>query len=312
MVKNNYKYQFNKHTLSFEKVKTKPLKRLVVVTCILLLGYLINTMLLSNVNNISELHLQKKRTQLIAGFMGKQKQIDSLQMVLVELQSNDEVVYRAVLQKESMPPSIRLAGTGGGTPENNISAFAGNDVVAKLNAELKALSNQFEIQVKSYKELDAALRTKIDFEDRKPAIQPVSVRDLIRISSYFGHRHDPFTGKAKSHHGIDFTGKEGTPIFSTGLGVVEKVKHSNRGYGNEVIINHGFGFKTRYAHLHEIIVNEGQTVKRGDTIATMGSTGRSTGTHLHYEVIYNNRIQNPIYYFTDNLSEEEFDIMLKN
>ena len=144
-----------------------------------------------------------------------------------------------------------------------------------------------------------------------PAIQPISVKDLLFISSYFGIRTDPFTFLARRHEGIDLVAEIGTKVYATGDGIVTLSKSSRKGYGNEVIIDHSFGYSTRYGHLNEIFVMEGQQVKRGQVIATVGNTGRSTGPHLHYEVRINNHPVNPMYYY-NNLTQEEFSQIVES
>jgi murein DD-endopeptidase MepM/ murein hydrolase activator NlpD len=143
-----------------------------------------------------------------------------------------------------------------------------------------------------------------------PAIQPVSNHDLKRLSSYFGYRPDPIYKVKKFHSGVDFSAPKGTPIYATGEGVVIKTKHSRRGYGNTIEIDHGYGYKTFYAHISEIKVKRGEKVKRGQIIATVGNTGKSTAPHLHYEVRKNNRKVNPIYYFFTDLTPEEYETLL--
>ena len=144
-----------------------------------------------------------------------------------------------------------------------------------------------------------------------PAIQPVSLKDFNRISDYFGYRSDPFTGKRKMHEGMDFSGIEGSDIFATGDGVVVAAGYTIHGYGNRIIIDHGYGYKTIYAHLDKILVKNGQKVKRGDVIGLLGNTGRSTGAHLHYEVRKDNRPIDPINFYFNDMTEKEYELMVE-
>ncbi|MEA3316956.1 MAG: M23 family metallopeptidase, partial [Bacteroidota bacterium] len=139
---------------------------------------------------------------------------------------------------------------------------------------------------------------------------PVAIDDLERISDYFGYRNDPFTGKRRKHNGMDFAGPLGCPIYSTGDGTVVEARYTFHGYGKKVVINHGFGFITIYAHLNKIVVENGDKVKRGQLIGKMGSSGRSTGSHLHYEIRKHNVPVNPINYYYNDISAEEFDFMI--
>ena len=164
-----------------------------------------------------------------------------------------------------------------------------------------------KIQDESYEEIMKAALEKNNKLAHYPGITPVKSDKYIWISSYFGSRTDPFTMHNRAHLGLDFVGPRDTKIFTTANGTVTLVKHSRRGYGNEIVIDHGFGYSTRYAHLKEIKVVEGQKVERGELIGIMGSTGRSTGTHLHYEVRLFNRPVNPMYFFADDISAEEFE-----
>ena len=144
-----------------------------------------------------------------------------------------------------------------------------------------------------------------------PAIMPVKKTDIYRISSHYGQRTDPFYKVTKFHGGIDFSGPVGLGIYATGDGVVVKVEKNKSGYGNHVLIDHGYGYKTRYAHLHTIKVKKGEKVKRGQEIGTMGNTGKSTAPHLHYEVITNNKAVNPVHFFYNDITPEEYDKILE-
>ena len=144
-----------------------------------------------------------------------------------------------------------------------------------------------------------------------PAIRPVKDRDFRRISSYFGYRTDPFYKVKKLHEGVDFSTPTGTDVFATGDGVVETVEKSYYGYGNTVIINHGFGYRTVYSHLSAFKVKQGEKVKRGQLIAKTGNSGKSTSPHLHYEVRKNNVPVNPIHFFFNDLTPEDYDLILE-
>jgi murein DD-endopeptidase MepM/ murein hydrolase activator NlpD len=167
------------------------------------------------------------------------------------------------------------------------------------------------MQSKSFDEVIDLAKNKEQMILSVPAIQPVSVKDMARISDYFGFRRDPFTKEKKVHYGIDFVGPKGAPIYATGNGKVVSAEFSFFGYGNVVVIDHGFGYRTRYAHLQKIDVKVGNQVARGQVIGKLGSSGRSTGPHLHYEVLLRNKPVDPMNYFND-MSPEIFDSMVKN
>ncbi|MBA7531935.1 hypothetical protein ES705_24161 [subsurface metagenome] len=220
--------------------------------------------------------------------------------------TNDKI-YRGILELDSLPDNIRIAGTGGYDPYAAPPESFSSKVFSSLITKINILQNQISVQNESYDEILNIARERNTKLEHYPAITPVNCTKYIWISSYYGSRNDPFTFHLKSHQGIDFVGPRNTEIFSTACGSVTLVKHSRRGYGNEVVIDHGFGYSTRYAHLNKILVEEGQKVERGELIGLMGNTGRSTGTHLHYEVRMNNRPINPIYYFADDMTPEEFE-----
>jgi len=144
-----------------------------------------------------------------------------------------------------------------------------------------------------------------------PNIMPVYM-ERVRLSSYFGHRVDPLSNSfTQMHDGVDLSGDRGLPVFAAAKGVVTEVVRSREGYGNFILIDHGFGYRTRYAHLDAVVVSKGQTVERGEQIATLGNTGRSNGPHLHYEVIYRGKHVNPLNYFSDDISKEEYASIIK-
>ena len=139
--------------------------------------------------------------------------------------------------------------------------------------------------------------------DSIPVLSPIKIRNVRYISSDYGYRHHPILLKTHMHRGIDFSAKPGTTVYSTAIGVVTKVKHSRRGYGNEVIITHGSGYSTRYAHLDQIYVKEGQRVYTHSYIGTVGNTGLSTGNHLHYAIRHNKRAIDPMFFTYDSRRE---------
>lgn len=233
--------------------------------------------------------------------------VDSLYSVLHTTHFSDDKIYRGILELDSLPKNIRIAGSGGHDPYAVNSESFPNRILSALSTKIENLNKQISIQEESYNEILHVAAEKKNELEHFPAITPVNCTKYIWISSYFGSRNDPFTLLRRSHSGIDFVGPRNTETYSTAKGNVTLVKHSRRGYGNEVVIDHGFGYSTRYAHLNKILVEEGQKVERGELIGLMGNTGRSTGTHLHYEVRLHNRPVNPIYFFAENLSPEEFE-----
>jgi murein DD-endopeptidase MepM/ murein hydrolase activator NlpD len=304
-------YSFSKEQVSYVKSKPKHVKKVFKAFVFCTIVGILNVIYFAYLESPSSLSLKKQHNRAVQSFSELQIKIDSLNVYLRKIQENDEIIYRPVLEKQSLPLSIREAGFGG-TEKNPFSTgVLSYGKAASVVLEAEKLAGKITIQLESLNEIDEELQIKTDFETRVPAILPIHTDDLKRVSSYFGMRKDPFTGKLKRHHGIDYAGKLGSPIYVTGAGTVEKVKYSNKGYGNEVVVNHGYGYKTRYAHLHEILVKKGQVVNRGDILATLGNSGRSTGPHLHYEVLFKRKRQNPLYFYNNDLEREEFEKIVK-
>jgi murein DD-endopeptidase MepM/ murein hydrolase activator NlpD len=212
--------------------------------------------------------------------------------------------YRMILQMDTVPYSVRTAGTGGSAESGQLARK--DDLTYKVNEAINSLTNQIQMQSGSLKQLyEKAMEYSTEMT-HLPAIQPIAREDLIMISSDFGVRSDPFFFVARTHCGLDFVASTGKKVFATGDGIVTFTETSRNGYGNEIVIDHKFGFSTRYAHLNSIEVKAGEQVKRGQIIGTVGETGRATGPHLHYEVLYNNQPVNPSFYFDTSLTKEEF------
>ena len=237
-------------------------------------------------------------------------QFDSISNVLSESHFKNDNLYRTILEIDSIPKSIRDAGVGGSKESEKVENRNKAGLILVIAQKIDKLYRQMNMQTESYD----YLQDKADEKNKRieciPSILPLSVGDLTFISSYFGARIDPFFNHQKPHFGLDFVAPIGTKIYSTGDGIVTLSKFSRKGYGNEIIIDHSFGYSTRYAHLDEIFIKEGEKVKRGQLIGTLGNTGRSTGPHLHYEIQYNKKPINPIYYYADEISSEEYERML--
>jgi murein DD-endopeptidase MepM/ murein hydrolase activator NlpD len=194
---------------------------------------------------------------------------------------------------------------------DRLKGYKNSDLVVATSRKLDQISSGLYVQSKSFDEVFELAKNKAEMLASIPAIQPVKDIDLRRITSYFGIRLDPFYKVNKFHQGIDFSAPVGTEVFATGNGKVEMVEKSYWGYGNTIIIDHGFGYKTKYSHLHQFKVRKGETVKRGQLIATIGNTGKSTAPHLHYEVHKNNKPVNPIHFFFNDLTPEEYGLILE-
>ena len=186
-----------------------------------------------------------------------------------------------------------------------------SDLINSIIITLNNLSSRVKAQKASFVEVTELVKNKEQLLAATPAIQPVSDKELKRIASGFGYRIDPVYKTVKLHPGLDFTAPAGTPIYATADGTIEFAGNRGDGYGNHVIINHGFGYKTLYGHMYRIKIRQGEKVKRGEVIGWVGSTGKSTGPHCHYEVIKNGNKIDPIYFFYHDLNPEQFDRLLK-
>ena len=229
---------------------------------------------------------------------------------VASLQNRDENIYRVIFEADSIPQSVREAGYGGSDRYKHLAGSSNSELLVETARKQETLRKQLYIQSKSYDEIVELVKAKQDMLASIPAIQPVSNKMLKRMASGFGMRFHPIYKTRKMHTGVDFSMPTGSEIYATGKGKVVKVEKMRRGYGYHIIIDHGYNYKTLYAHLNDIKVRKGQRVNRGDVIGTVGNTGTSTAPHLHYEVIKNGKKINPINFFYNDLSPEEYDLML--
>ena len=314
MGKRRKKYKYNYTTLTFEEINIRGvqiIRKALILIFILCLIVTIDIFLLSMIRSPKELSLSKEGKELNALIEVINNQLDSVSDILVNSHFKDDNLYRMILEIDTIPKSIRDAGIGGSEKYRNLENINKAGLIVDVARKIDKLYRQIDIQSDSYEFLMDKAAEKIKRISCIPSIQPVSVKDLAFISSYFGVRVDPFVKYKKPHYGLDFVAPKGTKIYATGDGIVTLSKYSRKGYGNEIIINHFFGYNTRYAHLDKIFVNKGETVKRGQLIGLLGNTGRSTGPHLHYEIRYFNQPINPMYYFSDEISENEYERMIK-
>ncbi len=234
-----------------------------------------------------------------------------LESVLGDIRYNDDNIYRTYFEVDPLPESKRNAGFGGNEKGRWFKSNKYSGWISSIGKELDILTRKLVIQSKSYDEVLGMAKTKEKRLAARPAIQPIGTKDLIRFGSSFGWRMHPILKVMKMHEGIDLTASRGTKVFATADGTVTQAGMTDGGYGNKIIIDHGFGYETLYGHLYKILVEPGQKVKRGDVIGLVGSTGLSVCPHLHYEVIVNGKKVNPINYYTNDLSAEEYDHMIE-
>jgi len=308
------KFYYDSETLSYQRITVKRSTKIknsllfsAAVGLIAFLGFIGFSYV---VKSPSQLDDERELENLKLHYELLSKRIDEGTSVLEEIQDRDNNIYRVYFEAEPISKEERMAGFGGINRYKSLDGFENSKMIKDVTKKIDVLSKQLVIQSKSLDEIIGMAKNKKEMLASIPAIQPVSNKDLKRMASGFGYRIHPIYKTRKFHSGMDFSAPKGTPIYATGNGIIEKVTTSKRGFGNYVKINHGFGYKTLYAHMKKYIVRKGQSVKRGDLIGYVGNSGTSTGPHLHYEVVKGNKKVNPIYYYFNDLTPEEYDMML--
>ena len=258
----------------------------------------------------SEKELRIENTRLLAQYNVLSHRLDEAMGVMQDIQQRDDNLYRVVLQADPVSDAVRKAGYGGTNRYEQLRDMANADLVINTTQKLDMLNRQLYIQSKSFDEVVDLCKNHDEMLKCIPAIQPVSNKDLKKTASGYGVSIDPIYKTTKFHAGMDFSASPGTPVYATGDGVVVKAGWET-GYGNTIEVNHGFGYLTRYAHLSAYKVRPGQKVVRGEVIGAVGSTGKSTGPHLHYEVHVKGKVQNPVNYYFMDLSAEDYDKMIQ-
>jgi len=255
--------------------------------------------------------LKKKNADWTAKIELMNRQLDRSEATLEGLRMRDDEIYRNIFGMNEIAPEIRNAGFGGVNRYAYLDAVGDKSPLKRTAIRLDVLTKKAYVQSKSFDDIESMARKAGDMASCIPAIPPINPdRNRFRLSSPFGYRSDPISGQTRFHSGFDFAMKPGYPVYATGDGVVETVKYELGGYGNSIVIDHGFGYKTRYAHMKMIYVVEGMKLKRGECIGESGNTGKSTGPHLHYEVIYRDNQVNPVNYFDLDMSPEEYGEMV--
>jgi murein DD-endopeptidase MepM/ murein hydrolase activator NlpD len=309
------KYHFNTHTLKYDKVVVSLKKRLLRV-----LGFLATAVVFASVivliaynffDSPKEKQLRRQLEETTFQLDLLQQRAGQIDMVLKDIQDRDNTIYRVIFEADAIPQSVREAGYGGVDKYNNLKDYYNASLLTQVTMQMDKLSKQLYIQSKSFDEVFELAKNKSQMLSSIPAIQPLSNKDLNHVASGFGWRIHPIYKTEMMHTGMDFTASIGTPIHATGNGTVVKVEMNGRGFGNNIIIEHGYGYQTLYGHMSRIAARQGQKINRGDIIGYVGNTGSSTGPHLHYEVHKNGNPVNPINFFYNDLSPEEYDRMVE-
>ncbi|MEO5649923.1 MAG: M23 family metallopeptidase [Ginsengibacter sp.] len=309
------KYYYNTHTLRYEKLVTpfrvRLLRFFAFIVAALFTAFAIVFFAFRFIPSpqlkLAELKYEKMRQN----YEALAKQSEKLQQEMASLEKRDNQVYRSIFEANPLPDSARAKLTEQKKEVQKVAAINDEELGNELAKTLNNISARISYQYASYNGIEKLIKNQGEKLASIPAIQPVSNRDLDRIASGFGMRIDPVYGTPKMHKGLDFTAPQGTPIYATGNGKVKMAGYDDSGYGNHVIINNGYGYETLYGHMVKVKVRAGQKVKRGEVIGLVGSTGKSTGPHCHYEVHVNGREVDPVYFFYNDLTPEQFDRILK-
>ena len=309
------KYVFNHKTLSYEEFKEPARKRVGLVILYLLSTFVLALLMVFLFYTFFGSPREKMQAREIEYLKMQYEllddRLDDMEVVLEDLEERDNNVYRMIFEADPIPSVERKTSYWGTNRYEDLYGYKSSDLVLSLAKRFDIIARQLYMQSKSYDEVFAMAKNKSQMLACIPAIIPLKESEISQISSYFGYRTDPIYKIAKFHSGVDLAAPTGTLVHAPGDAVVEKLESNHWGYGNMITLNHGYGYKTRYAHLSKFAVQQGQKVKRGQVIGYVGSTGKSTGSHLHYEVIKNDELTDPMHFFFNDLTPEQYEDILK-
>lgn len=311
------KYYYDTESCKYERIKVSTWDIILNLLGFFSVSFIISVIIVvvfsTYFESPKEMMLTKENQELKIYYDLLEKELGNLDGMMAALQKRDDNVYRVIFEADPIPETIRQAGTGGSEKYKEIleNDLVNEEMIIQALGKVDQIKRQMYIQTKSYDEILQMARNKSKLLAATPAIQPIANKELTRLASGFGMRIHPIYKVKMMHFGVDFTAPRHTPIYSTGDGVVERVIRSFGGYGKQVVINHGFGYKTRYAHMEDFNVKKGDRIKRGDMIGTVGNSGLSTAPHLHYEILKDNKKVNPVNYFYMDLNDEEYEKILE-
>ena len=311
------KFYYNTDTCKFEKVKKTNkeyfLNFIGLITLVLLTSIGLVSLYDAYFESPKIIQLKKENNELQTHYEILNKEVNIAYKMLENLEQRDDNIYRIIFEAEPIPSSIRKVGIGGVNRYKDLldGKLERENLLIDNYAKIDELKRKLYVQTKSYDDLYTMAVNKEELVAAIPAIQPVSNKDLKRLASGFGQRIDPFLKVKRMHYGLDFSIKVGTPIYATADGKAVIVKTSFGGFGKHIYLDHGNGYKTVYAHLDKFNIKRGQKVKRGELIAYSGNTGRSTAPHLHYEVHKNGEKINPINFFFNDLTPNQYEEVIK-
>ena len=309
------KYYYNTNTLRYEKLvvpfRVKLLRILGFLAAAAVTALIIVVLGFQLLDSPKEMLMRQENQRIKEDYVLLNNKVKTMQQQVTDLEKRDNHIYREIFEANPIPDSARAKRLEKQQEIKLTEGMEDNELAYAVAAVLDNLDNRMAVQKTSYEEIEQMIKNKEKLLAATPAIQPVSNKDLSRIASGFGYRIDPVYKTVKMHAGLDFAAPQGTPIYATADGVVKLAGNTGNGYGNYVVINHGYGYETLYGHQYRIKVKPGERVKRGEQIGWVGSTGKSTGPHVHYEVHKNGQHIDPIYFFYNDLTPEQFDRILK-
>ncbi len=309
------KYFFNTHTLRYERLATPLRVRLLQVigyiAASIVTGIIIFAITFRYIDSPKEKYLRQQNDDLKQNYSVLAERTKQLELQMDEIENRDNNVYRSIFESAPVPDSARVKDIETKKEVKLVQSLGETELINSMANQLNNLSLRIAYQSKSFVEIADLVKNKEKLLAAIPSIQPVSNKNLNRVASGFGYRIDPIYKDRRLHAGLDFTAPSGTPIYATADGVVRDAGFNTGGFGNRVVIYHGFGYETTYSHMYRIKARIGEKIKRGEVIGYIGTTGKSTGPHLHYEVHRNGVAVDPIYYFYNDLTPAQFDRILK-
>lgn len=310
------KYRFNTKSLTYERVSITFREMFWKVLSYLATGIVFATLTIVLSRQFLPSPAEKKRDRemdaLKLQYELLDRKMDQVEQVISDLEDRDDNIYRTIFESEPIPKSMRYGGSGGSEKYSLFNSYDNAELLKSATERMDRLTKRIYVQSKSYDEVVNLAKNKENLMASIPAIMPMNKKDLAHaVTSGFGWRTHPIYKTMEMHPGMDFAAEQGTLIYSTGDGVVERADNLAQGYGNHVVVNHGFGYQTLYGHMSKIAVKAGQKVKRGQLLGYVGSTGLSTAPHLHYEVIKGGEKVNPINYYYNDLSPQQYQQLVE-
>jgi murein DD-endopeptidase MepM/ murein hydrolase activator NlpD len=310
------KYRFNTKSLTYEKVKTTFKERFWHLAGYLATGLVFATLTIIVSQRLIQSPREKKKDREIEALQLQydllNRKMETAEKVIADLEDRDDNIYRTIFETDPMPTSIRNGGMGGSSRYEVFESYQNAVLLRNTTERMDRLTKRLYIQSKSFDEVVKLAKDKARLLASIPAIMPMNQKELAHaVTSGFGWRTHPIYKTVVFHTGMDFSAEQGTPIYATGDAVVEVAENLLQGYGRHVVLDHGYGYKSLYGHMSKMAVKKGQKVSRGQLIGYVGSTGLSTAPHIHYEVIKNGEKVNPINYYYNDLSPEQYDVMVE-